>query len=992
MKIKLLVLISLVFLSLHGFAQSISGKITSATDNSALPGASITLNNAPVGTSTDANGNYTLSGLPTGKTITIVISSIGFRTKEEIISVKSGENKVLNFVLSEDDKTLEEVVVTGLSIKAKQNELGTSRAAVNSNVIESLPAPTVENALVGRLSGVEAFSTDGAPGGGFRFRIRGANSISNASDPLVIIDGIIVDNAGRNAVTGATGGGNATGSATFGMQNGTRGLSSLNPEDIESIEVLKGAAAASLYGSRAAAGVIVVTTKKGKGKLSVDYSLDFGNTQVSRGVADYKMDWTASEIDQWTALVNPTKTIYKDADIAAYKNNKLTDYTMEPFRKGTFRRNTIRLQGGTKWLGYYVSGNLQNTVGHIKGTDYETKGALIGLTSSPIAGLNVRLNYNIQNSDRNQIASGTPGFFVPNRWAVDATAMPFMNYDNQPSTGTATDVGAVKNNVTGIKFLDDYARLQKNLLTNRTLLSGNINYKILGNLSIDLTGGIDKSKSDGQILYPVGLVSLFPTGRLDQDLEEISQKTFTVGLNHSWKINEKMYLKSAAGTQYDENERFYDYTRYQTIIAGKDPRDTLSYSAPQRAQFFQVQPIVKTLGIYFNETFGFNEKIFLNFGGRFDRSTSYINKFFFYPRASLSYQVMPSIKLRAAYGISGTQPSPYLSTLTFRNVAGGYNGSGSNYVPNNPPNDGLTPETQKEFEIGFEGSVFKNRVNFEFTYYNKQFNDLLLSTFINPALNYGLVTGVRNVGSMYNRGIEFSVGTDIIKTKDLTWNLRATGFTLDNKVTFMPDPKTPLPGGIDNIVQIREDYPISGIWSGNPFSLAPTDAARAFLGTTLPKFEGNITTTFDWKGIQLSALIGGKSGYYKYNQTARDMANPTKRMHASYWNLPTADLTTLYNNQANWVQKADFLKLRQLNLNYNVPKKILEKTKAIKKANIGLTGTNLFTWSKYTGAYDIEAETNGSTGANAAWAWTRGIDSWDAGIPKTYTLSLNIGF
>lgn len=980
----------MLFGTVRLMAQTLSGTVR--VGESGIPGVNVLIVGTNLGTTTDQTGAYKLSGLPAGKTITVRFSAVGFRQQEELLSLKANETKTLDITLAEDNRTLDEVVVTGLSINAKAKELGTSRAGINSSTIENLPAPSVENALVGRLAGVEAFSTDGAPGGGFRFRIRGANSISNASDPLLIVDGIIMDNANRNAISGAAGGNNGTGSATFGMQNGTRGLGALNPEDIESIEVLKGAAAASLYGSRAAAGVIVVKTKNGKGKLSIDYGLDIGSTEVARDVPLYKKDWTAAEIDQWANLVNPTKSVYRDADLAAYKTNPIRDYTMEPFRQGTFSRHTLRLQGGTKKFGYYVSGNIQNTVGHIKGTDFKTKGGLVSLNAQPVSGLTVKVNLNYQDADRNQIASGTPGFFVPSRWAVDATAMPFMAYDTQPNSVTTIDVGAVKNSVTGLKNLDDYAKLGKNTLSKRLTASGNINYKILSNLSVDVNAGIDKSETDGGILYPVGLITLFPTGRFDKDREEITQKTLTVGLNHSWKINDKMYLKSALGTQYDENERFYDYVRWQTLTAGKDPRDTTSYTAPQRPQFFTVLPIARTLGIYFNETFGLNEKLFLNIGGRFDRSTSFIDQFFFYPRASLSYQLTKKIRFRSAFGMSGTQPQPYLSTLTFRNVAGGYNGSGASYVPNNPPNPGLKPETQREIELGFDGTLFNERVTFELTYYNKQFKDLLLNAIINPALNYGLVSGIRNVGTMYNRGFEFTLGTDLIRTRNLLWNLRFTGFTLDNKVTSMPEPKTPLPGGIDNIVQIREGYPVSGIWSGNPVTLSPENTGRAYLGTTLPKFEGNISTSVSYKGLEFAALLGGKSGYYKYNQTARDMANPTKRMHADYWNLPTAELTPIFNNQANWVQKADFLKLRQLNLSYNVPKALLAKTKVIKKLNIGLVGSNLITWSNYNGGYDVEAETNGSTAGNAAWAWTRGIDSWDAGMPRTYTLSFNIGF
>jgi TonB-dependent starch-binding outer membrane protein SusC len=286
--------IYLVFLLVCGYSgillaqtATISGKVTNKGEP--IPGASVTVVGQTVGTSSDADGKFKITNVPVGSMFVLRAGGVGFKNSDKSLSLKNGEMLTINFELEDDAKFLDEVVVTGLSINAKQKELGTSRSNIGSSTIESLPAPSVENALVGRLAGVEAFSTDGAPGGGFRFRIRGGNSISGASEPLVIIDGIFMDNANRNAVSGAAGGNNATGSATFGMANGTRGLGALNPEDIESIEILKGAAAASLYGSRAASGVIVVKTKGGgNGKLKLDYSLDVGTMEVSRNVGKYR--------------------------------------------------------------------------------------------------------------------------------------------------------------------------------------------------------------------------------------------------------------------------------------------------------------------------------------------------------------------------------------------------------------------------------------------------------------------------------------------------------------------------------------------------------------------------------------------------------------------------------------------------------------------------------------------------------------------------------
>jgi TonB-linked SusC/RagA family outer membrane protein len=990
MKYKITLLTLLLFcLCTTIWAQkaTLSGKITS--DGAPVPGATIQILSTSKGAAADDGGNYRLTDLEVGN-VTLKISSVGFGEQTKTLTLKSGDN-TLDINLDESGKFLEEVVVTGLSVNTKQKEQGTSRAGINSATIDKLPNSSIEDAMVGRLAGVEAYTADGAPGGGYRFRIRGPNSVLGASEPLVIIDGIIMDNSNRNTTSGAAGGNQGTGSASFGMNNGTRGLLAVNPEDIESIEVLKGAAAASLYGSRASSGVVVIKTKSGgKGGIHVDYALDIGSTEVSKNIAKYKTAWSSSEIDQWAALINPTKTTYTDAVLGAYKGNPQTDWSLGGLRKGSFDRHTVRAQGGNKMLGFYATISRQENVGHIKGTDYKADGARLSLSSSPIQGLNIKISGDYSKDVRNQLPGGTPGFFIPNRWMTDGLVMPFMTLD--------TGLNSIKNIYFGLTTPDKYATIQRTAHTERMVLSANVNYKITPDLAIDINAGKDNSTIDSKTLYQFGLVTLFPLGRLDVDQEKLNQQSLTVGLNHSWKINDKMYLKSAVGTQYDENNRYYYYHRTGTLKPEKrstdaavqlaNSLDTANYSAYLPGSFFEVNPIVKTFGVYFNETFGLNEKLFLNLGGRFDRSTAFISKYFFYPRASVSYQATKNLRARAAFGTSGTQPPPYLATVTFRREANGYQGSGGNYTADNPPNPNLKPEQQSEIEVGVDGTFLNNRLTVEATFYNKNFKDMLLSAPINPALNNGLISGIRNVGEMYNRGFEFVIGYDVIKTQDINWNITLTGSTLTNKITKLTDPPTPIAAGVDNVLQIREGYPISGVWSSTINTVGATDASRRYLGTTLPTSEGNIRTDLTWKDLSLNVMFGGKWGMKRFNSTARDLANPAKRQHVDYWSLPQADLVALYANQDKWVEDASFIKLRQLTLGYNIPSKLLKKIR-LNKANISLTGTNLFTSTKYLGGYDVESETSGSGSPNA---WVRGLDSWEAGMPKTYTLSFNIGF
>ena len=828
------------------------------------------------------------------------------------------------------------------------------------------------------MAGVEAFSTDGAPGGGYRFRIRGGNSLLGASEPLVIIDGVIMDNSNRNTTTGAVGN---TGAASFGMNNGTRGLAAINPADIESLEVLKGAAAASLYGSRASAGVIVVKTKSGgKGKLKINYGLDLGVAEISRPIQNYKNEWSGTEIDQWVGFKNVALAAaakITDAELTQYKQNPMKDWSLEPFQKGVFQRHTLNVQGGNKMLGYYVTLTNQNTDGHIKGTEFKSTGGRVSLSSQPIDKLSIRVNGAYNKDFRSILPGGSPGFFIPNRWTVAALQTPFMRQEDQRPAFVAGS--------SGIKNSTEYARIQKRMDIERKQISGNINYKLLNDLSIDINAGLDDSYLDGRTIYPVAVTSIFAVGRLDYDTEKMTQKTLSVGLNHLWTISDKLYLKSAVGSQYDENERKYFYKRFQTLDATKGGElDTIGYTAPQAASILNFNPIVRTMGIYVNETFGIGKKVFVNLGGRFDRSTSFIEQFFFYPRASVSYQLSDNVRFRGAFGSSGIQPPPYQINLTYLFNAGGYNGSGGSYNFNNPGNKDLRPEKQTEVEFGVDASLFNKRVNVELSYYNKTFTDMLFNASVAPDINNGFTRFVRNIATMYNRGFEFNISAALIKKQDIQVNVGFTGSTLENKITKLNEPVRPEFGGLLNVAQLRQDYAISSFFGG---TAASQPADRKYIGSAIPKFEGSFNTNIGYKNFTLLALFGGKGGYYRFNSTERDLSDPTVRMHKDNWSLPLDQATAKFNDLTQWVQKADFVKLRQLGVSYTYTPTGMKKF--IKSVTIGINGSNLFTWSKYKGGYDIESETSGSGAGNA---WVRSIDAWEAGAPKQWTASFNIGF
>jgi TonB-linked SusC/RagA family outer membrane protein len=971
------------------------GRITDGVTKQPLSGATVRLKDSRMGTVAQRDGQYTLSGLPQNTPVVLQVRNIGYANVDKTVTLGT-EKQTVDVALSPTNFNLEDVVVTGLAVDTKQKELGTSRSTVNK-VIQELPAVTVEDALVGRVAGVETYSSDGAPGGGFRFRIRGGNSILSASEPLVIVDGVFLDNSNRNTSTGVN-----TGSASFGASNGTRALAAINPEDIESMEILKGAAAASLYGSRASSGVIVITTKKGgTGTLSVDYNLDAGFTELHRGVLQQKTSWTGDEMRAWRDSINARLTVaqrplgYTDAELSKWQSNPTTDWMTAPFQRGSFVRHTVTLRGGNKDFGYYGSFGTQNTVGHQKGTEFNANSLRLGINSSAIENLEIRAAIDVSFDTRRQLPGGTPGFFVPNRWALESLAMPFMQLEDVRNP----ILGGFPRTTLGVPSPDAYATLRRENNSTRIIGTTNLKYKILDNLSIDLNAGIDETRATGKMLYPFGLVFLFPSGRLDIDEEKITQRTLTLGINHAWQIAEDLYLKSAAGLQYDDNRRDYYYVRFQnrSVVA---PEDKISSYSTFLSQLEAVQ-VVRTLGIYVNETIGWQEKLFINLGGRFDRGTAFQERFFFYPRASVSYQITPEIRARAAFGQSGTQPPPYLVNPLFSLDGFGYDGSTGALTTRTPGNPNLRPETQTEIEAGVDATFLDGRITVEATFFNKSFTDLLLRIPVNPAMNNGFSTDVRNAGAMTNQGVEFSVAGDVIRDDNMRLNLGFNGATLTNRVTqlFLPTAQGITPEILEGVInapvpvaRIREGFPIGGFWG------TPLDGAQPrYFGTPWAAFDYNISLQFDAGGFFARVLVGGKAGNRRFNSTERDLVNPAVRMHRDFWNLPagtaidapgTPTLFGMFNNTSMWVQDASFTKLRQVTIGYTIPHEWLESF-IVKKITVSLTGANLLTFSNYRGGYDVESETSGFNIANG---WVRNQDAWEGGIPRSYTLSVNIGF
>jgi TonB-dependent starch-binding outer membrane protein SusC len=963
----------------------VTGTVRDAGTNQPIVGAAVTVVGTSLGTLTNDRGVYRIERVRTGAA-TISAQYLGYQRLTRAITVAgAGSTLTQDFALARVALQLDATVITGLPTQTTAREQGAARGLVSAETFAQRPTAPIDQTVQGRVPGVEVFSTDGSPGGGLRFRIRGPNSINGSPEPLVIIDGVIAHNGNRNGQTGQT---QVPG---FGVNDGSQAFQGLNPEDIASMEILKGAAAAALYGSRASNGAIVIKTKTGRaGQTAFTGSIATGTQELTRGPENIKMDWSPTEIQQWADLVNPGRFVtarYTAAQIQQFGQNPRRNWLVDdPFRSAQFVRYSLGASGGNQGLTYSVSGSDASTEGIMRGTGFRAQNFKLGLDIVPNDKLLINVTTNISRTTRDQLsASGSP--LNPLDWYGGSIAMPFMadpRVDFRAPTVFPTQAFGVN--------YDALWNVRRKSDNQRFLVGTTATYNVTSNLNVTATAGVDYSNEDGRNIFPFAWNTFInPNGRLDVDKVGIFQGNLNLGVNHALTVGSDWTFKTTAGSQFEERRRQYNSIRLQDLsipTAADDRANNYVTRADQRDVFADQ----RTLGLYVNETVGFRDKLFVGAGVRADRGSAFRQQTFMYPRGSVSYVVNKDLRVRAAVGTAGTQPVPYQVTPLWAADPRGY-GGGAVVRALTPGNADLRPERQIETEGGFDWSLKGGRIVLEGSYYNKSITDLLLSSPVNPAITgNGLALNLLNVGSMYNRGLELGLTTKNLVRSRFEWTTVTSLTTLDNKVTsLLVDNITDnsvagvgASSGFAGVPRVRTGYPLSGFWGFTTTS--PT--VEQYLGSPLPKLEASLVNDFVFfKDLSLSVLFNGKFGHKRFSWVDRTLSNANWRLHKERWNLPTADLNAGNTQMDLWVGDADFVRLRNVVLTYQVPTRFTRNLGA-RSLQLQLSGNNLGVWTKYRGGYDPENETSGF---NESGNWVRGIDFWQSGPPRTFSFALNIG-
>lgn len=976
-------LFCILFLPVSVFAQNkvVSGKVTDA-NGAAIVGATVLIAKTNIGTATDAEGKFKLS-VPPGASI--VISSTGFKSQTFKENEISGD---LNVKMEEDIARLDEVVVTGIATTVKRRNLANSVGTISSKQLNGVaPAQTFDAALNGKISGAYINANTGAPGGGLSVKLRGVTSVFGNTQPLYIVDGVYLDNSstsgGLNAITAAAAGGNAS-----NQDNPSSRIADLRAEDIENIEILKGASAAAIYGARAAAGVIIITTKRGKsGKTKISFSQDIGFVKVSKllGVRAFTAE-TAASLSGDSATSAALRQQFLDAQAAG----KIYDYEKEVYGNTGFTRNSVlSVTGGNDKTSFYFSAGNKKEDGIVSRTGYRNTSLRLNVDHKITDNIKIGISTNYVNSSADRGLTGndnagvtysislssTPGF-------VELHPDALGNYPANPfsASNVLQTIALMQNN-------ENVNRFSTGINLDATLFKGNKSTtKFIGR------GGVDFYNLVTTALFPRGLqFQNVNNGTAIQGFTKSLNTNYLLSLVNTFNASDNFSLTSSAGF----TQEIGDYNNLLNVATQLAPGQTnVDQGGALTAQQFRNK--FENDGIFVQEEATIKDAITLTAGVRFDRSTNNgddTRKFNPYGKGGVSINLtrlgliqngfFDNFKLRGAYGQSANFPAfqSRFTTLVASNI-GGFQGS----IVNIQGGDGnIKPEKQTELEAGLDFSVLNSKLNFEVTFYNKKiFDFLLLST---VPTSTGFSSKWVNAGDLRNQGIEIGVNAQPVSTKNLKWTSSVNFWLNRSKVTKLTIPSVQLGsfGTSLGTFQIEEGKSATQIVGKN----APDQQGIVVLGNAEPKFQMNTFNEITFKNkLSLRFLIHWKCKGDNINLTnlLNDFGSTSVDYDADANNNHIPDgvdriLQFVHGSAKGFVENAGYLRFREIGLYYTfnkIPGNI------VKDIRIGAALNNFFIITKYSG-YDPEV-------SNFGTGFSTGVDVDPYPSSKRASLNITIDF
>lgn len=1019
---QVLLMLFVLGLTLQVRAQTVVTGTITTEDGESLPGASILETGTTNGTITDVDGNFSLN---VNENASLTISFVGFQTQVIPINGMS----TITMQMTPDLESLDEVVVVGYGTQ-KRKDISGSVSSIDKKELEDQVFSNLDNLIQGKAAGVHVVQNNGAPGAGITLRIRGNTSIGSGNEPLYVVDGVPIKSGDYSGLADES---------RNGATSSISALGDLNPSDIESIEILKDAAAASIYGSRASNGVVLITTKKGsEGKMNVNLDYKTGLQQITRilpvvnALQDRELGYEAwvnngriDAFEHFTDTLNPNY-------------NHDTNWQDELFQVAPLTSTNIGVDGGSNGLAYAISLGYLDQEGIIPNSGYKRYSGRINLSYQKDDFFNFGTNIGYTRSINNRINDGEAG-----AGAGNGTFRGVLNnlFEFQSPMLSPYDVDG--NLTYGFNPIGITEAMTNEAIGNRVI--GNfygeikpiVGLRIRSSIGIDVLG-LHENRFIPSILYVRPDEYRQSTARFFEDITWINENLISYQKEFG-----KHQLTALVG--YSQQESVAESILAQRTNASTDNIITVNAGATLSDAYSGISSWAIT-SLFSRINYAFSGKYLLQLAvrrdgsSRFGKNTRYGN----FPSVSVGWRIseeswlsgfdiLDDMKLRASLGQTGNQSIPNYISRGLMSTGANYLGqAGITHSSNGLPNNNLTWEKTTQYDLGIDFSLLKYRLSFMIDYYYKNTTDLLFSIPIPTTSGYSSLT--TNLGELENKGVEITMGSTIFDKK-VGWDINFNIAFNQNKVIALPSGndiptngfgingliREGEPLGIfygyifDGVYSTTEDVPSGLIMNGR--AVEAGDAIfrdlnddnvidiedRAIIGNANPKFVGGFSNTLRYTNFELTAFFNfsyGNDILNRFRAKRDDMARafpvPSPYIYFNRWqregdvtDVPIAIQGDPKQNgrkeSTRWLEDGSYLRLKALTLSYNVPKDVIEKIK-LSKARVYLTGQNLLTFTRYTG-YDPEL--------NSSSDYSRGVFGVDIGgypTAQSIILGVNVGF
>lgn len=994
----------------------VSGTVTDE-NGAGLPGVSVVLKGTSRGSTTDVNGRYRLAVSADGSGAVLVFSFVGYQRQE----VPIGGRSVVDVRMVVSDASLSEVVVVGYGTQNRR-DVTSAITSVQGRDIQNVPVTSLDAVLQGKAAGVQVVQNSGAPGNEVYVRIRGNGSLFGENRPLYVIDGVPMNNIAAGASPLEAGGQRIT------TQN------DINPADIESIEILKDAAAAAIYGSRAGNGVILITTKRGRaGRSKIDFNAYTGVASVVKRLpllnGDQFVDLYQESINNYNAT-RPTGLPAIAIDTTVRKTGLNTNWQDEVFQDAPISNYALSIAGGADKIRHFISLGYFDQKGTVKGQEYNRFNGRINLDFNATDKLKIGVNLTASRSFNKRIPNDFSSESVMGLALVQNPNNPVYN----PDGSYYRDRRGVRNPV---QLLNEY---RQQSIQNRYV--GNIygEYDIIPNLRFKTSLGFDHMNEKGDYYIPRSITNGNAVGAINM------YETFL------WVVENTLSYQKTIADNHTISALLGQSAQESTIrrfgAAGNNNATDVTQSISGFANRTEASDYRSTWGLvsYFGRVgYTFKDKYLLTGVLRIDGSSRFgaNHRYGYFPSASVGWRVseegfmkgiraISDLKLRASIGVTGNNEglgNDFPSLATY--------GTGANYgalagiAPQSLSYSDLTWEATTQTNLGVDISFFNDRLNFTGEAYLKTTNDLIFKLELPFSSGFARTFGA-NVGSLENKGLEFALNSRNL-VGAFSWT---TDFNLSinrNKITYLPLVDVNKPGSADFVEGLPNAYnslgpqsifrigePVGSFFGFRHLGINPdngnyifedinkdgiiTTDDRVILGNALPKHTGGFTNTFRYKGFELSGFLQWSYGNSVYNQTRSVLermssynnqntntlrrwtpTNTNTDVPRAVWNDPnpaTGQPNGIYSQR--FIEDGSFLRIKNVTVGYTIPAVVLRKAR-INSARVYVSATNLLTFTNYSG-YDPETQNQQFKNSQL------GVDYITQPQPRTFLAGLSIGF